>query len=498
MKTLIALILISATLAFATRAFAIDIDKDDFKTLFNNERMGQPKSTPWAGTFWPHAYHGTSANVENGDFTKNKARGTSPMQAFDQVALFRGDKSARDWEAENHTCDNVEASMKKGCKDWWGHCNGWTAAALKEEEPRKPAQAGDTQLSVADLKGILAEVWLSANTINSGETDKESTTAEGLKRGGWIDKPGDKTYEAFWDLTPRAFFLTVTNYLGVKKMGIAVDRFTGSEVWNQPLVAYRILPIDAREITQERQGGKSVWVVPMAMKIFWAADSVTPGVVSSPFNVEKDANDSKRLEKLPKGSNGEEIYESRLLEFKLFFDEEVTVSADGKKVLTAGDLVGEGIWKMQESPRSYTADQLNDGHPDFVWIPTSPILDTSGYGNPFMAKKTVSAISKAYTEGGGGTVTAGGAEGGEGTGYRITFNASAFESLTTVNATSVIRKLKRAFARGGHEVAISSKSYEESGGKIRIDAIFTGGLKKKDLESFLEDAELATVKIEAL
>ncbi len=61
-------------------------------------------------------------------------------------------------------------------------------------------RAGENTLPVADLKGILAEVWLFANTINARLTEKGATTKEGLR--SWIDKPGDPTYEAFWDLSP--------------------------------------------------------------------------------------------------------------------------------------------------------------------------------------------------------------------------------------------------------------------------------------------------------
>ena len=398
---------------------SFEIQRSDFKGLFNQVRVAQPEMVPWPGSFWPYRYSGTSVKVENGEYVVNgnSGRGHSPLETFDKIGGFTGASSANEWEKQNHTCDSIrDREEKDSCEGWWGHCNGWAGAAIKEDEPKRGFQVGATKLNTSDVKGILSEVYLTSDSLFAGDTDKSTKTADGLK-DGWIDRPNSSKYQSFWDVSPRTMFLILTNYVGLSKMGVVIDRFTGDQVWNHPVVGYRLLPIEGSKIKVQTRGGEKVWAVPMAIKLYWAYDGVNPGVISSGFNVESDTKDTRAVEhSLPTTTNGETAYEVRLLEFTLFFDSEVTVSADGKKVLTSGRFAGDGIWKMQENPRSYSAGQLDDGHPDFFWLPLNPTLDTSGsYGNPYMVKRVVTAIARANKAANGGGGSGGGGNNGGGT-----------------------------------------------------------------------------------
>lgn len=476
-----------------------EIKKDDFKELFNKVRFGQPDAVPWPGTFWPYGYAGTSAKVDkSGNYVEGSGSGTSPMEAFDKIA---GEGSnANDWEKKNHTCETIkDPEEKSGCEGWWGHCNGWAAAAIKEDEPKKGFAVNGTALATADVKGILSEVWLSTNSLFEGDTNKSTKTSELLKSGA-LEKPNSSAYRAFWDVTPRSLFLILTNYIGLGKIGIAIDRFTGDQVWNQPLIGYRILPIEPSAITVSSRGGAKVWAVPMTLKIYWANDGVSPGIVSKGFNIEKDTSDSPEAEtNLPTALNGEDAYTARALQFTLFFDAEVAVSPDGKKVLTAGNIVGDGIWKMQENPRSYSAGALDQGHPDFVWLPTNWILDSSGgYGNPYMATRVVQAISKA-NKAANGKGSDGGGSGGTSNAavsYHIVFASGAFANLQEINPKSVKRKIYRLMNRAGLKASIPTDSVEVRGGVVRLDMTFVDGADEKALLAVFEDANMAVTKIE--
>ena len=69
--------------------------------------------------------------------------------------------------------------------NWWGHCNGWAAAAALEREPFYPIEADGITFEVADLKGLLTESYYSQVSDFSGSRyykPKEEHT-EAYERG---------------------------------------------------------------------------------------------------------------------------------------------------------------------------------------------------------------------------------------------------------------------------------------------------------------------------
>ncbi len=383
MKTLLFSLFALSLSSWAQDTGNFEIYQNNFKDIYNKYRIAQPKLTPWAGSFFPYGSQGTSVKLDAaGDASSG---GKSPMQTYDAVGNLG--TQAHDWEKENHSCERYSGETKTSCESWWGHCNGWSAAAVKEAEPTRPVKVGARTLSVADQKGILTELWLSSGSLNVGWTDKSK------KNGAWVhdhNRPTD-SYRKFWDVSPRAFFLIFTNTIGAEKSGVVVDRFTGDEVWNQPVVGYRLLPLRAEDIAEVRDGNRTYWSVKTRIKFYWANDLGTPaGHVSKPFDINK-ISDEEDVEHL-----GQD-YEGRYLAFRLNFDAPVTVSADGLKVVSAGRMVGDGLWDHQENSRNLSGDELNGTHPDFIWLPTDPIQDYNGYGNPFMDARIVDKITRQQT-----------------------------------------------------------------------------------------------------
>ena len=43
---------------------------------------------------------------------------------------------------------------------WHGHCNGWTSAAIRYAEPQKTVVRNGVSFSPADIKGLLAEIYM--------------------------------------------------------------------------------------------------------------------------------------------------------------------------------------------------------------------------------------------------------------------------------------------------------------------------------------------------
>lgn len=470
-KLITGLFLTMSTFTYAQDTGQFEISKTSFKELFNNHRYASPKNVPWAGNFFPYADHGTAVKLDkSGD---KSPQGISPMQSYEKIP--GAGKGAHDWEKENHGCDNFDAATKKSCKGWWGHCNGWAAAAIKEQEPRGQKSLRGKEFSVADQKGILSELWLSSYSMNAGLTDKN------VKTGKWVhdhEKRGE-SYDMFWDVTPKAFFLIFTNYIGVLKTGIVIDRFTGDEVWNQPVVGYRMLPIRQDDISEVKDRGRRYWSVYVRMKIYWANDiGLRHGHVSKPFQISK-MQDQEDLEELT------EDYEARILAFRLNFDSKVTVSSDGKQVLTAGKMVGEGLWEHQEQSEQYSEEDLDHTHPDFIWLPTQAFQDTSGYGNPYMESSVVQKMLD-------GKEVAGTAK--EPVTLLLSF-APRYLGGADASAESVKKGVQKVIRRDGIKHAIYLSDIEISRNKITVPVRFPQGVDAKSLEDLFEAAGMP-VKIE--
>ena len=136
----------------------------DFKNLFNSHRIGAPKNTPWVGSWWAYKNNGISYGYQD----------KSPAEKFDKFHNLRN--KTKKWEIKNHTCDKESGESGKSCRGWWGHCNAWAAAAIKEGEPRKSFKRSRINFTVADQKGLLTELYMDNASLFVGETDKSTKT----------------------------------------------------------------------------------------------------------------------------------------------------------------------------------------------------------------------------------------------------------------------------------------------------------------------------------
>ena len=386
MKKIISISLLAFTLNHAA-ALALEpnvgnfsISKGNFTEIYNQYRFAQPQNVPWAGSFWAYSENGI-AKVLDGQTE-------SPAAKFDRQ--FGLGTQTVDFEKQQHTCDTVPEAQKEGCRGWYGHCNAWSGAAIKEPEPSTPVKLGDMEFSVADQKAYLTEMWMEVNASYGGTTNKGQVTGDWILDpksdiGAKIKSSGLSNYDTFWDVSPKNFLLLFTNYIGVLKLGVVIDRFTGDQVWNQPAAGYRILPLRNEDLGSEVKDGTTVYFARMRMKIYWANDGVDEGIVSSKFDI-ATTTDTESADYFPNHD-----YTARLLKFRLFFDAPVVLQDD--KVLSAGRMIGKGLWNNQEFPPS-SFQWYDHAHPDFIWMPTQ-LYFSSGYGNPTLTSDRVYQVTHA-------------------------------------------------------------------------------------------------------
>jgi len=296
--------------------------ESNFARLINSYSEGQANPAPWAGYWWSYATNGTSA-------------------AEQKYESATGRTGAYAWEMQHHS------ATASGIQPWWGHCNGWTAASVLFHEPTQPKTINGVEFSVGDQKALLSEVAMEVNADFFGRRNDD-------------DNPTDPTFE---DIFPDQFFLVLTNFLG-NGLPVIMDRYTGSQVWNQSLAGYKILPIGPFNILPPNPATPDITRVDLTTTVWWARDDVAPDAVSVPFDFTDSAS-----------------YQSRTYEYEVWLDGPIQFDSDGKiassgnVVLTRnGATVEGGDWKTSNVNPS-------ESHPDYLWVAHS-IAPSTGFANP--------------------------------------------------------------------------------------------------------------------
>lgn len=140
----------------------------------------------------------------------------SPLDKFALAQYLKGETYpnpfyAPAWELLNH--------YSPAGGSWWGHCNGWSAAAILNFEPTQDAVntigGVEFRFTAADQKGLLSETHYSSLSHFFGAR---------------YYKEGDDRA----DLTPAAFHRIIGFYLRDQQVPLVFDTDSGEQVWNFP------------------------------------------------------------------------------------------------------------------------------------------------------------------------------------------------------------------------------------------------------------------------
>ena len=159
---------------------------------------------PYAGYIYPDGAGGTVTAMRKYDQAFN--RGSSSAASFEQRDI--------DVHKEAQRIGLFRRRVRYQTPHWHGHCNGWTAAAIRHAEPENSVTRNGVTFSPADIKGMLAEVYMYTDTEFLGGLDPA--------------------------INPGTFHVVLTNWLGRGKHPVGMDATVGEEVWNFPIYSYAI------------------------------------------------------------------------------------------------------------------------------------------------------------------------------------------------------------------------------------------------------------------
>ncbi len=277
--------------------------------------------------------------------------------------------TATEWEIYNH------GKGQFGVQSWWGHCNAWAGAATVEPEPRHKVTVDGVEFTPGDVKGLITEAymemqssfWGSRNNYHGDEDAREA-----------ID---------FKDMTPAQFHILFADMLGNKDASFVIDRYTGDQVWNQPVKGYKSeveVLNDGQPVTKaisvieypnwgkprvKDLGEQQVWEIALTTDIYWVTDGL-PHETETILNV-----GDTLLEGGHHQFNGQ--IEHRQLSYVLWLDKSPE-DADA-------EIIGDGEWNHG------TVFGYTDLHPDFAWQPTANINNSRDYENEYLDWDMISA-----------------------------------------------------------------------------------------------------------
>ncbi len=263
-----------------------------------------------AGTNW-------HANYEAFDVEIDKL---SPLDKFSLLQQVNGNTSGSNpwfapaWEALNH--------WSPAGSTWFGHCNGWSAAAILTNEPRESHTVefslGGThtmELSVGDQKGLLSESYY------------------GVVHSSWGSRYRGEATDVIEDLSPVGVLTLLYATIAAREEPLVFDTSANEEVWNYPAWAYELT------LSETGSGAGDVRQFSGELSVQFATDGVGYTHV--------DSN--------PDNPNGFVKH--------WFFTLEAS---------PAGEIIS-GSWD----------DDVN-GHPDFAWRVWANSVQSSSEENPYL------------------------------------------------------------------------------------------------------------------
>jgi hypothetical protein len=166
---------------------------------------------PYCGHDYPDRAGGTVNAMYKYDQAFHRGR---PMAAEFERMDVRAHREAGGGEREvRGPFGRIRIVRDRGVPTWYGHCNGWTAAAIRHAEPQKSVVRNGVLFTPADIKGLLAELYM-------------YTESEFL---GGVDPA----------INPAVLHLTLANWLGRGQHPVGMETAVGEVVINFPVFNYR-------------------------------------------------------------------------------------------------------------------------------------------------------------------------------------------------------------------------------------------------------------------
>jgi len=233
---------------------------------------GAAEREAWRSTYWPTYDDSIQARWQH---TGNAMDDLSPAEKYDMafndwtpseefLALRPFDRNRpvpeTDWDPAyydqlgplaSHVSRNMgnrrdrEMAIESGgrpedgewdVETWWGLCHAWVPAALLEDRPLRPVTYNGVTFEVGDMEALLIAAYNRAGASMIGGRCNVGGGDDEVER----DEHGRAVDVECRDTNPGAMHVILSNYLGMRNRGFAMDRTFDYEVWNQPIESFEV------------------------------------------------------------------------------------------------------------------------------------------------------------------------------------------------------------------------------------------------------------------
>jgi hypothetical protein len=363
MKKLVVL----ATVALATQAYAAKWDKSNNPNYFNpvakikmnaaltdlplkadllDTRFG------WSETYWPSNVGGIAYrwNSTNPQPFKYKLKTKEELVKMSETELSElSPAELYDISMGDYSYSLTKKVLSKFSPDdlWWeGICHGWSLAASNYAEPDKTVVTNKDGIKVpfgsSDVKGLLAmhDAFNSKGLyVRVGDrcAVPGKAAGEALPEDGQVPTVSKKDSEKAEcaDVNAGAFHIVLASMIGLNSHGFVADVDRYNDVWNQPVTGYESVIVGEETLSAKDIKGGVSRKVRMKTKmtfgeelVFYSAEEAAKGEVGF-------------VSKEPVTGTPAQTFKSRDYEYVLELD-------------LAGNIIG-GEW-------------ISEGRPDMLWM----------------------------------------------------------------------------------------------------------------------------------
>jgi len=158
---------------------------------------------PYSGYIYPDKQGGTTHSLRKYD------------RAFNGGRMLASGHEQWDTTAFKEPVEGLFGSllMIKATPRWYGHCNGWTSAAIRHAEPAYSVTKKGVNFSPSDIKALLAELYIyNEHIVLAGKNEAPIGAA--------------------------AFHAIIANWIGRSGHPLGIEAEPGEEKWNYPAYAF--------------------------------------------------------------------------------------------------------------------------------------------------------------------------------------------------------------------------------------------------------------------
>lgn len=168
---------------------------------------------PYSGHDYPDKSGGTIAAMRKYDDAFHGGRPMAADYERKDVGAHRGRFGYSGDEPPRRGLFGRILAGRDRTPGWYGHCNGWTAAAIRHAEPEKNVTRNGVVFTPADIKGMLAEMYMYSPTEFLGGEDAA--------------------------INPALLHIVLTNWIGRGEHPVGMESALGEVVINYPIYAYK-------------------------------------------------------------------------------------------------------------------------------------------------------------------------------------------------------------------------------------------------------------------